>query len=70
MTTPARLVPTALRLAAVVLLGAVAFGAWHVVVGGLVNGNGRAAAFGVVLTAASGLVLAGVVVVDRRLRRA
>ena len=65
-----RLLPIALRLAVIVLLAAAAFGAWHVVVGGLVNGNGRAAAFGAVLAAASGLLLAGVVAVDRRLRRA
>ena len=70
MTAPIRLLPIALRLAIVVLLGAAAFGAWHVVVGGLVNGNGRAAAFGAVLATASALLLAGVVAVDRRLRRA
>ena len=65
-----RLLPIALRLVVVVLLGAAAFGAWHVVVGGLVNGNGRAAAFGAVLAAASGVLLAAVVAVDRRVRRA
>jgi hypothetical protein len=70
MTARIRLLPIALRLAIVVLLGAAAFGAWHVVVGGLVNGNVRAAAFGAALATASVLLLAGVVAVDRRLRRA
>ena len=53
---PRRLV---LAVAAVVLAGATAFGLWHVVVGGLVNGNPRAAAFGIVLaTVAGGLLFA------------
>ena len=68
--TRSRLLPIALRLAGVVLLAAAAFGAWHVVVGGLVNGNGRAAAFGTVLATTSALLLVGLVTLDRRLRRA
>jgi hypothetical protein len=70
MTAQIRRLPIALRLAILVLVGAAAFGAWHVVVGGLVNGNGRAAAFGAVLATASVLLLAGVIRVGRRLRHA
>ncbi len=35
------------------LVGAFVFGAWHVLIGGLVRGNPRAAGFGVVLSAVS-----------------
>jgi hypothetical protein len=70
MTARFRLLPIALRVAGLLLLGAAAFGAWHVVVGGLVNGNGRAAAFGAALATASLIVLVGIVAVDRRLRGA
>jgi hypothetical protein len=51
----------ALVVTMVVLAGAMAFGLWHVVVGGLVNGNPRAAAFGVVLATAAGGLLGAVV---------
>jgi hypothetical protein len=54
---PRRLV---LVVATVVLAAATAFGLWHVVVGGLVNGNPRAAAFGVMLAIASGGLLSAV----------
>ena len=49
-----------LILAAVaILVGATLFGLWHVVVGGLIHGNARAAGFGVVLaTLAGGLAAA------------
>lgn len=70
MVARLRLLPLALRLAVIVLLGAAAFGLWHVVVGGLVHGNARAAAFGAVLATASIVLAAGVAAVDRRLRRA
>ena len=40
------------------LVGAFLFGAWHVVVGGLVKGNPRAAAFGLGLSAVTGVLLA------------
>jgi hypothetical protein len=70
MTARVRLLPLALRLVVVILLGAAAFGLWHVVVGGLVNGNPRAAAFGAALATASVVLVAGLVAVDRRLRRA
>lgn len=53
-----------------VLAGAVLFGLWHVVVGGILNGNGRAALFGIVLAVGAGSVLAGLVLVLLRLRRA
>jgi hypothetical protein len=44
-----------------VLAAATAFGLWHLVVGGLANGNLRAAAFGIVLATGSGALLAGLV---------
>jgi hypothetical protein len=50
----------------VVLAGATAFGLWHVLVGGLVNGNPRAAAFGITLTSVAGAFLAGLLVGIRR----
>jgi hypothetical protein len=46
-----------------------AFGLWHLAVGGLINGNPRAAAFGAVLAALAGGLLAGLVIVIRRPRR-
>ncbi len=66
---PARVARTsaidaAIGLAGLVLLGATAFGLWHVVVGGLINGNPRAGAFGLVLALAAGIPLVvGVVLV-------
>jgi hypothetical protein len=57
-------------LAIVILVGLTAFGLWHVVVGGLLHGNGRAAMFGAVLTTAAGGLLGAGLVVVRRLRRA
>ncbi len=39
------------------LVGAFLFGAWHIVVGGFVKGNPRAAAFGVGLSAITGVLL-------------
>ncbi|MBA2382826.1 MAG: hypothetical protein H0V73_12015 [Chloroflexi bacterium] len=56
-------------LIVVALVGATMFGLWHLVVGGLVNGNVRAAAFGAALAGVSGGVLAGLVIL-RRSRRA
>ena len=55
---------------ALVFAGAFAFGLWHVVVGGLVNGNARAAAFGITLAAVAGGFLLGLVVAVRRARSA
>jgi hypothetical protein len=58
------------RIAVLVLLGilagATAFGLWHVVVGGLINGNPRAAAFGTALALAAGTLLAGSIALIRR----
>ena len=71
-TRPARWMPAspvdaAIVVAGLVLVGATAFGLWHVVVGGLINGNPRAGAFGVGLALAAGIPLVvGVVVVRRR----
>jgi hypothetical protein len=48
------------------LAGAFLFGAWHIVVGGLVKGNPRAAAFGVGLAAVSGVLLVVLRYVGRR----
>jgi hypothetical protein len=64
---PTRPLDAAIALGGLALLGATAFGLWHVVVGGLVNGNPRAAAFGVGLALAAGIPLAiGMLVVRRR----
>jgi hypothetical protein len=63
---PRRLV---LAVAIVVLLGLTAFGIWHVVVGGLLHGNVRAAAFGTALASAAGGLLAAGIVAFRRLAR-
>jgi hypothetical protein len=55
---------------AIACLGAFAFGLWHIVVGGLVNGNPRAAAFGVTLAAVAGGFLLGLALAFRRHRPA
>lgn len=60
---PLRLILVA---AIAVLAAATAFGLWHVIVGGLVNGNPRAATFGVVLAAAGGSLLIAAIAVFRR----
>jgi hypothetical protein len=49
-----------------VLVGATAFGLWHVVVGGMLHGNPRAAGFGVVLATVAGGLLAVTVAALRR----
>ena len=56
----------AVAVAVIVLAGATAFGLWHIVVGGLIHGNARAGAFGVVLAVVAGGLLAGVVGWTRR----
>lgn len=53
---------------AIVLADALAFGLWHVVVGGIVNGNAAAARFGLVLAAASAALLIPAVAAIRRRR--
>jgi hypothetical protein len=71
-TPPARWMPAspvdaAIVVAGLVLVGATAFGLWHVVVGGLIHGNPRAGAFGAVLALAAGIPLVvGLVIVQRR----
>lgn len=49
-----------------VLAGAMAFGLWHIVVGGLINGNPRAAAFGTALALVAGTLPAGSIALIRR----
>ena len=52
---------------AAILLGAFAFGLWHLVVGGLIGGNPRAAAFGAGLAVATGIpLLVGIRIVRTR----
>jgi ribosomal protein S9 len=53
--------------AALALAAATAFGLWHVVVGGGLRGNARAAEFGVVLAVVAGSLLAALAVGVRRL---
>jgi hypothetical protein len=65
---PVRLV---LSVVALALLGATAFGLWHLVVGGIINGNWRAGTFGVVLAVAAGVpLLLGAWILRRRRSRA
>jgi hypothetical protein len=70
MTLAAGAVRAGVLVVAIALAGAFLFGVWHVVVGGVVNGNPRAGTFGFVLAAVSGGLLAGFAVAYRRLRRA
>ena len=53
-----RLVLVLGALVGAVLVGAFLFGVWHVVVGGLMKGNPRAGAFGLGLSAVTGVLLA------------
>ena len=53
----------------VALAGAVAFGLWHLVVGGLISGNPRAGTFGLILASVAGLLLVAWVWLLRRSRR-
>jgi len=55
--TSAGLMRILVAIAAVALLGAAAFGVWHVVVGGFINGNLHAGAFGLVLALVAGTPL-------------
>jgi hypothetical protein len=70
MTTRLRRLPVALRLAVLLLLGSAGFGAWHVAVGGLVQGNEAAARFGALLAIASVVLLGVVAAAAGRVRRA
>ena len=67
-TVAARSRRVLLTIVAVGLLGATAFGLWHLVVGGLINGNAKAGIFGVALALAAGLPLLAVVWFGRRRR--
>ena len=58
-----------LLIAGAILLGAALFGIWHLVVGGLINGNPRAGTFGFVLAVAAGVpLIVGTWLVRRRRR--
>ncbi len=66
-----RVVRLLVAVAALALLVATAFGLWHLVVGGVINGNPRAGAFGFGLALAAGLTLiVGAWFVRRRSRPA
>jgi hypothetical protein len=52
----------------VVCVGALAFGLWHVIVGGVINGNPRAESFGITLAAVAGGFLLGLTAAFRRRR--
>jgi hypothetical protein len=54
MTVAPGLLRAGLALVAIALAGACAFGLWHVIGGGLIGGNPRAAAFGIALATVSG----------------
>ncbi|HEX3428409.1 MAG TPA: hypothetical protein VHS36_06345 [Candidatus Limnocylindrales bacterium] len=58
-----------LALVLIVLGAAVAFGLWHVVVGGLIHGNGRAGLFGAALAGTSGMLIAALLLARDRLLR-
>ena len=58
-----------LALAMLGAAGALLFGLWHVVVGGVVNGNLRAASFGMALAAVSAGFLLRLWLLPRRLGR-
>ena len=68
---PGGLLGVVVVAAGVGLVGALAFGLWHVVVGGLINGNPRAGAFGIglALTAGIALLVGRRVVLSRAARR-
>ncbi|HET7029492.1 MAG TPA: hypothetical protein VFI34_03195 [Candidatus Limnocylindrales bacterium] len=70
MTVAPGRIRVALALAAVALAGACAFGLWHVVVGGIISGNARAAAFGAALAGTTGVALVALAVAIRRAGRA
>jgi hypothetical protein len=69
MTASPPLLRAARLLIALIGLGALAFGLWHVIVGGAINGNPRAASFGITLAAVSGGFLLGLAVALRRSQR-
>jgi hypothetical protein len=52
----------------IVCAGALAFGLWHLIVGGVIHGNPRAASFGITLAAVAGGFLLGLTAAFRRRR--
>lgn len=57
MTVAPGVLRAGLAVAVLVLAGACAFGLWHLVVGGMINGNPRAGAFGAALATGTGAAL-------------
>ena len=70
MTVAPGLLRAGLVFVVLVLAGAFAFGSWHVIVGGLVNGNPRAATFGIALATVSAGSLVAIRAARRRFGRA
>ncbi len=70
MTVAPGLLRAGLALLAIALVGACAFGLWHMIVGGLFNGNLRAAAFGFALATVSAGSLVAIQIARRRSGRA
>ena len=68
MTSVASVRRAAILAITVVSAGALAFGLWHVIVGGVINGNPAAASFGITLAAVSGGFLLGLTAAFRRRR--
>jgi hypothetical protein len=68
MTSAAPVRRAAIIAILVVCAGALAFGLWHVIVGGVINGNPRAASFGIALAAVAGGFLLGLTAAFRRRR--
>ena len=59
-----------IALILVALTGACLFGLWHLVVGGVINGNPRAGTFGLVLAGSTGVAIALIALAARRAGRA
>ena len=55
-------------IAGIALAAAAAFGLWHLLVGGMINGNPRAGTFGIALALAAGLPLLAAAWLARRRR--
>jgi hypothetical protein len=68
VSAPGRIVQIVPGLVVLLLVGATAFGLWHLVVGGLVNANPRAGAFGRILAAVAGSALIALLSYRRRRR--
>ena len=66
MTTGEPVRRAAILAITIICAGALAFGLWHLIVGGLINGNPRAASFGITLAAVAGGFLLGLSAAFRR----